>query len=199
MTAKRVALYCRVSTHCQTTENQELELRAIAERQGWEIVKVYADHGISGARGRDQRPALDSMLKAATRGKFDIIATWSVDRLGRSLTDLCSILGELHALGVDLFIHQQGLNTTTPAGKAMFQMMGVFAEFERAIIRDRVNAGIARARKKGTRLGRPPIKGSLVDAIKATLAAGYGVRAAARALEVGHGTICRVRDKLSTP
>jgi DNA invertase Pin-like site-specific DNA recombinase len=138
---KRAALYLRVSTNDQTTANQERELRAVAERMGCHIVKVYKDHGISGAKGRDKRPAFDALCKAAARREFDMVMAWSVDRLGRSLQDLVAFLSELHALSIDLFLHQQGLDTTTPAGKAMFGMMGVFAEFERAMIQERVRAG----------------------------------------------------------
>jgi DNA invertase Pin-like site-specific DNA recombinase len=128
---RQVALYTRVSTDRQTTENQERELRTIAARAGWNLVKVYRDEGISGAKGRDERPAFDALCKDAARRQFDMVMAWSVE-LGRSLQDLIGFLSELHALGIDLMLHQQGLDTTTPAGKAMFQMMGVFAEFERA-------------------------------------------------------------------
>src|SRR5277367_640791 len=154
---KRVAIYLRVSTSKQETSNQRRELEAVAKRSGWKIIKVYEDAGISGAKGRDGRPGLDAMLKAVNAREFDLVATWSVDRLGRSLTDLLSILQHLKDKGVDLFLHQQGLDTSTTAGKAMFQMLGVFAEFERGIIRERVNAGLARAREKGVVLGRPRI------------------------------------------
>src|SRR5262247_2962224 len=151
---KRAVLYLRVSTMDQKTANQERELREIAVRMGCEITKVYKDHGISGAKGRDKRPAFDALCKAAARREFDVVMAWSVDRLGRSLQDLVGFLGELHALGVDLFLQQQGLDTTTPTGKAMFQMMGVFAQYERSIIVERVKSGIARARSQGKRLGR---------------------------------------------
>jgi len=152
---KRAVLYLRVSTLDQTTANQERELREIASRIGCEIVKVYKDHGISGAKGRDKRPAFDALCRAATRREFDMVMAWSVDRLGRSLQDLVGFLSEIHALKVDLYLHQQGLDTTTPAGKAMFQMMGVFAEFERAMIQERVRAGLRRAVSEGKQLGRP--------------------------------------------
>src|SRR5215469_4343497 len=132
--AKRVAIYLRVSTDGQTVENQRRDLVATAERHGWEIAEEFADAGISGAKGRDKRPAFDRMLKAATRREFDMVAAWSVDRLGRSLQDLVGFLGEIHGAGVDLYLHQQALDTGTPAGKAMFQMLGVFAEFERSVI-----------------------------------------------------------------
>ena len=148
---KRVAIYLRVSTSKQDTENQRRELEAVAERSGWKVVKIYEDNGISGAKGRDQRPGLDAMMKAVNAKEFDMVASWSVDRLGRSLTDLLSILQGLHEKGVGLFLHQQGLDTSTTAGKAMFQMLGVFAEFERGIIRERVNAPGAPEYRK-----RPP-------------------------------------------
>jgi DNA invertase Pin-like site-specific DNA recombinase len=121
--AKRVALYLRVSTGEQTTENQRLELEAVAARSGWEIVAVFEDAGISGAKGRDKRPGYDKLLKAATARKFDMIAAWSVDRLGRSLQDLIGFMNELRALGVDLYLHKQALDTSTPSGRAMFGML----------------------------------------------------------------------------
>jgi DNA invertase Pin-like site-specific DNA recombinase len=128
--------------------------RAVAERSGWQVVQVYEDAGISGAKGRDKRPAFDRMLKDATVRKIDMIAAWSVDRLGRSMQDLVGFLTELQALGCHLYLHQQAIDTTTPSGRAMFQMCGVFAEFERAMIVERVNAGLARARAHGVKLGR---------------------------------------------
>jgi len=139
----------------QTTSNQEHELRRAAERAGWQVAKVYKDHGISGAKGRNGRPAFDTLCRDATKRQFDVVMAWNVDRLGRSLKDLVAFLSELHALGIDLFLHQQGLDTTTPAGKPMFQMLGVFAEFERSIIQERVRAGLQRAKREGKRLGRP--------------------------------------------
>ena len=183
---KRVALYLRVSTDGQTTENQRLELERIADHSGWQIVGVFEDHAISGAKGREKRPALDNMLKDANLRKFDLVAAWSVDRLGRSLKDLLSFLDEIHALGVDLYLHQQGIDTTTPAGKAMFQMCGVFAEFERSIIRERINAGLARARSNGKRLGRPRVDESEEQAIQDALRQGdKGIRKIAWELGVG--------------
>ena len=149
---KRVAFYLRVSTGDgqQTIENQRRALDEIAERAGWEVVEVYSDE-ISGTKGRERRPAFDRMLKAAVHRKFDMIAAWSVDRLGRSLQDLVGFLGELKAAGVDLFLHQQALDTSTPSGRALFQMLGVFAEFETAMIRERTRAGLVRARAQGKR------------------------------------------------
>lgn len=152
---KRVAIYLRVSTQEQTTENQRLKLGEVASHAGWTITKVYEDKAISGAKGRDKRPAFDELCKDAARREFDVVMAWSVDRLGRSLQDLVGFLSELHATGIDLYLDQQGIDTTTPAGKAMFQMLGVFSEFERSMIRERVNAGLDRARAEGKRLGRP--------------------------------------------
>lgn len=187
---KRVALYTRVSTDAQTTENQERELRAVAERSGWSVVRVYEDAGISGAKGRDKRPAFDRLLKDAARREFDMIAAWSVDRLGRSLPDLCGFLSELHALGIDLFLHQQGLDTTTPAGKAMFQMMGVFAEFERAMIQERIRAGLARAKAEGRRLGRPPLSPEVIASIRS---ASGSLREVAALCNVSPTTVAKMR------
>jgi DNA invertase Pin-like site-specific DNA recombinase len=166
---KRAVLYLRVSTIEQTTANQERELREIAARMGCDIVKVYKDHGISGAKGRNGRPAFDAMCKAAARREFDLVMAWSVDRLGRSLQDLVAFLSELHALRIDLFLHQQGLDTTTPAGKALFQMLGVFAEFERSIIQERIRAGLKRAKSEGKHLGRPRIPEKTERAVQAAL------------------------------
>jgi len=161
---RRAALYLRVSTLEQTTVNQERELRAVAARMGCEIVAVHRDNGISGAKGRNGRPGFDALCKAANRREFDIITAWSVDRLGRSLQDLVGFLSDIHALKIDLYLHQQGIDTTTPAGKAMFQMMGVFAEFERAMIAERVRAGMARAKSQGKHCGperSPPPRSAL--------------------------------------
>jgi DNA invertase Pin-like site-specific DNA recombinase len=194
---KRAVLYLRVSTIDQTTANQERELRAIAGRMGCEITKVYKDHGISGARGRDKRPAFDALCRAAARREFDVVMAWSVDRLGRSLQDLVAFLGELHSLGVDLFLHQQGLDTTTPAGKAMFQMMGVFAEFERAMIQERVRAGLRRARDEGKRLGRPRIAASVETAIQAALR--RKDRAGVRVIAATHGVSVNTVQRIAHP
>jgi DNA invertase Pin-like site-specific DNA recombinase len=190
---KRAVLYLRVSTIDQTTANQERELRDIAARAGWQIVKVYKDHGISGSKGREKRPAFDALHKAAARREFDVVMAWSVDRLGRSLQDLVSFLAEIHAAGVDLFLHQQGLDTTTPAGKAMFQMLGVFAEFERSIIQERVRAGLRRAKDEGKTLGRPRIAPALEARILAALKAGESVRGVAAKFDVNPSTVQRIK------
>jgi DNA invertase Pin-like site-specific DNA recombinase len=198
--SKRVAIYLRVSTTEQTTTNQRRELYAVAKRHGWSVVRVFEDAGISGAKGRKDRPALDALLKSVARREVDMVAAWSVDRLGRSLTDLLDFLRELHAKGVDLFLHQQGLDTSTPSGRAMFQMMGVFAEFEGGMIRERVLAGLARAKEQGISLGRRRLEESdaaRVAAVKRALAAKRGVRWIARDLKTGVGTVLRIKNELA--
>lgn len=194
---RRVALYLRVSTDGQTTENQRLELLGVAERAGWEITSVYEDAGVSGAKGRADRPEFDRLCRDAARRRFDLVAAWSVDRLGRSLQDLVSFLADIHGYGIDLYLHQQGVDTTTPAGKAMFQMLGVFAEFERSMIRERVKAGISRARAKGKKLGRPGISAEKQAAILADLEkGGIGIRRLAKIHGVGNGTVAKLKAEL---
>jgi DNA invertase Pin-like site-specific DNA recombinase len=139
--------------------------------------------------------AFDRMCRDAAQHKFDAVMAWSVDRLGRSLQDLVAFLSELHALRVDLFLHQQGLDTTTPAGKAMFQMMGVFAEFERAMIQERVRAGLRRAKEEGKELGRPPIAPELERRLHEALnkpGRAEGVRKIAERFGVNAGTVQRI-------
>jgi DNA invertase Pin-like site-specific DNA recombinase len=157
----RIAIYVRVSTDQQSTANQRQELERVASNRGWTIAGVYEDRGISGAKGRDKRPGFDRLQRDALRGAFDLVAAWSVDRLGRSLQDLVAFLGEIQAAGVGLYLHQQGVDTTTPAGRALFQMLGVFAEFERALIVERVRAGMQRAKREGKHLGRPALPESV--------------------------------------
>jgi DNA invertase Pin-like site-specific DNA recombinase len=164
------------------------------------VVQVFSDDGISGAKGRKDRPGLDALLKGVARREFDMVAAWSVDRLGRSLQDLIEVLSDLHAKGVDLYLHQQGLDTSTPSGRAMYQMMGVFAEFERAIIRERVMSGLARAKAEGVTLGRPALEDAdagKVKAIKAALAAGKGIRRIAREYKAGVGTVLRIKAEMA--
>jgi DNA invertase Pin-like site-specific DNA recombinase len=193
----RAAIYLRVSTTGQSVENQRRELEQAAERHGWTVAHVYKDAGISGAKGRDKRPGLDALLKGVARRDFDLVAAWSVDRLGRSLQDLVCTLGELQAKGVGLYLHQQGIDTTTPAGKALFQMLGVFAEFERAMIRERVMAGLARAKAQQVQLGRPRVSSDVEDNIREALASGKGIVSTARDLSVGVSTVQRVKAALN--
>jgi DNA invertase Pin-like site-specific DNA recombinase len=189
----RVAFYVRVSTGEQTVENQLRELEEVGAHRGWQIAATFEDAGISGAKGRDKRPGLDKLLKAVTRGQFDLVAAWSVDRLGRSLPDLLTVLGEIRAAGADLYLHKQAIDTSTPAGKAMFQMMGVFAEFERAIIVERVNAGLTRARAQGKTLGRKRNDDKRrVDQVKRLRSEGMGILRIAKTIGAGTGYVQRI-------
>ena len=193
----RAALYLRVSTTGQTVDNQRLELEAAAAHRGWTIVAEYVDAGVSGAKGRDNRPGLDAVLKDAVRGKFDVVMSWAVDRMGRSLIDLLGTLQELHSARVDLFLHQQAIDTTTPAGRALFQMLGVFAEFERSMIQSRILSGLARAKaspRPGAKpAGRPRVGADVEAAVMARLASGEGIVKVAKALGVGVSTVQRLK------
>jgi DNA invertase Pin-like site-specific DNA recombinase len=195
MTAKRVAIYARVSTdRTQTVENQLRELHEVAQRNGWVVVAVHTDEGISGAKGRDKRPGYDALLTGVARREFDMIAAWSVDRLGRSLPHLVGFLGDIQAKGVDLYLHQQGLDTSTPSGRMLFQMLGVFAEFERAMIRERILAGLRRTDKKS---GRKPMPEDRVQAIRKSLRDGVGIRATARAHRASTTTVTKIARELA--
>lgn len=191
------AIYARVSTKNQDTDNQVLELRAIAEKAGWEIGDVYIDHGISGAKGREERPALDNLLKDVTRRKVSRVMVWSVDRLGRSLQDLISTLNEIKDAGADLFIHQQALDTSIPAGKAMFSMLGVFAEFEREMIRERVRSGLEKAKQKGTKLGRKSTAPIIAKQIIQYRNEGLSQTDIARKVGVSQGTVSNILRKVA--
>jgi DNA invertase Pin-like site-specific DNA recombinase len=164
---------------------------AAAQRHGWSIAATFKDEGISGAKGRDKRPAFDKLCKAITRREFDLVAAWSVDRLGRSLQDLVAFLGELQGSRVDLYLHQQGLDTTTPAGKALFQMMGVFSEFERAMIVERTKAGMARAKAQGKAIGRPTLNKKLQEQITIRLSDGASPYRVAKELGIDRKTIVK--------
>ncbi len=190
----RVALYARVSTadKGQDPELQLRELRARAETSGWEIAGEYVDRGVSGAKER--RPELDRLMKDANRGAFQAVAVWKLDRFGRSLRHLVNALAELEARRITFISLRDNLDLSTPSGRLMFQIIGAMAEFERALIAERVRAGLAVARAKGKRLGRPPVD---VDAAKiaALRAQGCGWRKIATELGVGVGTVLRVAQK----
>ena len=194
----RAALYLRVSTtDGQTTENQRLALTKVAGHRGWEIVQTYEDAGISGAKGRNQRPAFNQMLKDAVRRRFDVCMCWSIDRLGRSVLHVASAMAELDAAGVALYSDQQAIDSTSPFGKAMIQMACVFGELEREMIRARVIAGLNRVREQGIKkLGRPSVGGKVESAIRQQLAAGHGILKVARIVGVGSGTVQRVKREM---
>jgi DNA invertase Pin-like site-specific DNA recombinase len=208
---KRAALYVRVSADAQTVENQISELREVAERRGWQVIEIYKDAGISGAKGRDQRPGLDTMLKDASRRKFDVVMAWAIDRLGRSLIDLLRTIQDLKAVGVDLYLDQQHLDTTTPTGKLLFQVTDAFSEFERSMIRQRVNAGLsaikAKIRRDGhfttkagivrRRLGRPGAEPKQISRARQELAKGLGIGKVARMTGLGTGTVHKLKREMA--
>jgi DNA invertase Pin-like site-specific DNA recombinase len=203
---KRAALYVRVSTDPQSVENQVRELKEVAQRRGWVLVETYQDAGISGAKGREQRPGLDALLKDASRRKFDIVMAWAIDRLGRSLIDLLGTIQHLEAVGVDLYLDQQAIDTTTPAGKLLL-LTGAFAEFERSMIRQRVRAGlgvikqkiardgkfVSKAGKVRKRLGRPGAEAHKLELARQELARGTGIGKTARMLGLGTGTVHKLK------
>lgn len=197
---KRVALYLRVSTTEQNTANQRHELEAWAAARGYTVVKVFEDHGVSGTKGRDKRPAFDKLLKGASRREFDVVAAWAIDRLGRSTQHLVETLNLLRETGVDLYLHKQALDTTTASGRAMYGMLSVFAEFEREIIVERVHAGIARARRDGTKsgkaIGRPTKSTATKEDVSTLLLASNSVRTVAKATRLSVGTVAAVRAEL---
>lgn len=195
---KRCGIYLRVSTDQQTTENQRRVLLDIAERSGWHVIEVFEDQGISGAKGRDQRPGFDALLKAVSRREIDMVAAWSVDRLGRSLPDLIGLLTDLQARGCDLFLHQQSLDTSTPTGRAMYGMLSIFAEFERSMISSRVRAGQQRSRAQGVRFGRPPIPPIDIDKVKVRLAKGQSIRVIAKATGMSTASVMRIKRSMET-
>jgi len=195
--SKRIGIYARVSTrNGQTVENQLRQLNEVAGRMGWTIAAVWTDEGISGSKGRDQRPGFDQMITAVNRREVDLVAAWSVDRLGRSLQDLIGFLADLQAKGCDLYLHQQGIDTSTPSGRMLFQMLSVFAEFEREMIRERVVAGLERTKSKGTRLGRPKLDYSVRRKIELAMRKGKGIRPTARALGVSTTTVMKIKSEM---
>lgn len=192
-----MAIYCRVSTadKNQTVENQLRDLLAVAARQDWEIVATFCDEGISGAKGRDKRPAFDALLKGVARKDFDLIACFSVCRIGRSLPDLINFLGDIQAKGVDLYLHTQGLDTSTPSGALSYQLLSLFSSYERTILRERILSGLRRTTKKS---GRKPMPDDRAQAIRRSLLDGQGIRATARLHKASTTTVTAIKRSLET-
>ena len=187
---KRAAIYARVSTSKQSCDNQLMEIRRIADSMQLEIVGEYLDQGVSGAKGRTERPALARLMQAATRREFDVLLVWSIDRLGRSIQHLVEIMNDLHSLNIDLFFHQQAIDTTTSSGKLCFSIFGALAEYERSMIRERVIAGQQRARAQGTKLGRPTkVNDAVKSAVGCLRESGMSIAVIARRLQIGVGTV----------
>jgi len=188
-----VISYARVSDSAQNPENQLNELRQVAKRNGWNIIKEYVDHGISGAKGRDKRPEFDAMLKSAMRKDAELIMFWAVDRASRNLSHLVEMMEELDSKKVGMYFHQQAIDTSTPSGRAMIQMAGVFTSFERSMLRERILASHARARAEGKSIGRPSqINDALKTSIKFMRDKGVGIKKIAKELNVGVGTVYKV-------
>jgi DNA invertase Pin-like site-specific DNA recombinase len=188
----RAAVYLWVGRDDQTTENQRLVLARVAEHRGWRIVQTYEDQGISGAKGREQRPAFDALLRDAVRRKYDILMVWSIDRLGRSVLHVANALAELDAAGIRLYCDREVIDSSTPMGRAMIQMASVFGEQERSMLRSRVLAGLDRVRQQGKKLGRPKVE----NAIRNHLSAGNGILKVAALVGVGSGTVQRVKREM---
>jgi DNA invertase Pin-like site-specific DNA recombinase len=189
----KASIYSRVSTDDQTTANQIERLEAVAKFKGWDVVHRYSDEGISGAKGREQRPGLDAALKGAERHSYDVLMVWSVDRIGRSTIDTLRTSETLRVAGRQLYIDQGNIDTTTPQGQAFYGMHAIFAELERSQIVARVNAGIARARKAGKRLGRPRVDPDIEAKVRGILATGAGINKTAKLAGCANGTVSRIR------
>lgn len=191
--SRKVAIYARVSTANQTVENQIQELREVAKRNGWNIVAELSDSGISGSKGRDQRPAFDQLLKRATRREFDLIMVWSIDRLGRSIQHLVGFMNDIQAMGVDLFVMQQAIDTTTPSGRMIFSIFSALGEYERELIRERILAGQKRARAQGIKIGRPSkLNDAVRTSVKLLREGGMGIKEISKRLEIGVGSVYAV-------
>lgn len=186
----RVAIYARVSTASQTVENQLIELRAVAQRAGWQIVAELTDNGISGAKGRDQRPAFDELLKRSTRREFDVVMVWAIDRIGRSIQHLVTFMNDMQGVGIDLYIHQQSIDTTTAAGRMIFGVFSALGEYERELMRERIIAGQKRAKFQGVKIGRPSTLNAAVrSSVRILREKGLGIRDIARRLQIGVGSV----------
>jgi DNA invertase Pin-like site-specific DNA recombinase len=194
MPPRKCAIYARVSTKSQTVENQLLELRAVAARQNWQIAAEVTDAGLSGAKGRSDRPGFDRLFHMIRRNEIDIVLCWSIDRLGRSITDLVSFMKELEGSRIDLYCHQQGLNTTTPAGRMVYGIFASLGEYERELIRERINAGLKRARSEGKKLGRPSVatQPAVINSVKLLRSKGMSIHNIAKNLRIGVGTASKI-------
>jgi DNA invertase Pin-like site-specific DNA recombinase len=188
MASQSVALYARISTTHQDTEMQLRELRQFAEHRGWQIVGEYVD-SVSGAK--DRRPALDRLMHDAHRRRFDVVVVWKFDRFARSVSHLLRALEQFRALGIDFVSFSEQMDTSTPAGKMVFTVLGAVAELERSLIAERVRAGLRNARAKGKRLGRPK---KFVDArrIAGLRDSGLSWAKIGEQLGVGEGTVRRL-------
>jgi DNA invertase Pin-like site-specific DNA recombinase len=195
MKEKKAAIYVRVSTAEQDTDMQETELRQYVESRGWEYV-VYRDKAHSGAK--NDRPALNQMLSDMRRRKFDVMVVWKLDRLARSLKQLLTIGEECRSLNVDMVSLKQNIDTTLPAGRLTFQILGAVAEFERELLRERVKAGMAQARRTGKHVGRPALRKfqpTEIERIRQLRSEGTSVRKLAKDFETSQWMVARITRK----
>ena len=189
----KTVVYARVSTVAQTTKNQLLELREVARKNGWVIVEELTDDGISGAKGRNERPAFNRLHKMIQDREIDVVLTWSIDRLGRSIQDLVALMGVLEEKRVELYSHQQAIDTRTPAGRMTFSIFAAIAQFERELIRERIHSGLARARSEGTKLGRPSsVTSTTRETVQQLRTDGFSIHRIAKRLKIGVGTTRRI-------
>ena len=195
---RKAVIYSRVSTNEQTVENQLKVLREVAEKRGLEVVREISDEGISGAKGRDERPGFDELIKGSIKNEWDIILVWDVSRLGRSLKHLVSFLEDIQSAHCDLYIHQSGIDTSTASGKMMFGMLSVFSEFERSMIRERVIAGQQRAVANGVKLGRKTnVNDGIITAVYHMRQNNVPIKRIAKDLQIGVGTVYKILDKVA--
>jgi len=196
----KAVIYSRISTvnKGQNVDNQLRILRKVARQKGIEVVREISDEGISGAKGRDERKGFDELIKGSIKQEWDIILCFDVTRLGRSLQDLISFLEEIQSAKCDLYIHQSGIDSSTPSGKMMFQILGVFSEFERGMIRERVIAGQQRAKAEGKHIGRKTnVNEGTVNAVKHLRENNVPIKRIAKDLHIGVGTVYKILDKVA--
>ena len=195
---RKAVIYSRVSTNDQTIDNQLKVLREIADKRGLEVVREISDEGISGAAGRDARKGFDELIKGSIKNEWDIILVWDVSRLGRSLKHLVSFLEDIQSANCDMYIHQSGIDTSTPSGKMMFGMLSVFSEFERSMIRERVIAGQQRAVANGVKLGRKTnVNDGIITAVYQLRKNNVPIKKIAKDLQIGVGTVYKILDKVA--
>jgi DNA invertase Pin-like site-specific DNA recombinase len=196
---KKCVIYSRISTlnKGQTVDNQLKILREVAEKRGLEIVREISDEGISGAKGRDDRKGFDELIKGSIKNEWDIILCFDVSRLGRSLKDLVSFLEDIQSARCDLYIHNSGIDTSTPSGKMMFGMLSVFSEFERSMIRERVIAGQQRAKAEGKHIGRKSnLTDGVITAVYQLRKNNVPIKRIAKDLQIGVGTVYKVLEQV---
>ena len=195
---RKAVIYSRVSTNEQTVENQLRVLREVAEKRGLEVVREISDEGISGAKGRNERPGFDELIKGSVKNEWDIILVWDVSRLGRSLKHLVSFLEDIQSARCDMYIHQSGIDTSTASGKMMFGMLSVFSEFERSMIRERVIAGQQRAKSEGKHIGRPTnVNDGIITAVYQLRQNNVPISRIAKDLQIGVGTVYKILDEVA--